>query len=160
MEEIDIVDENDEIIGKSTKNEAHNKSQIHRVVHGIVKNIEGKIFLVKRAPTRTHGPNLFDASIGGHVQSGESYENAMIREAKEELGIEGKFKFLFKFTPGHPTVKHITSVFIITYNGPICLCEREFSEGNWFNLDEIMNNPEECFTPDYYKTLIRLSKEE
>ena len=96
MEEVDIVDENDEVTGKCTKYDADEKKFLHRVVHCFVINDKKDIFLVKRAKHRRRGASLYDASIGGHVKSGESYDEAIRREGKEELGIEGKYKFLFK----------------------------------------------------------------
>jgi len=101
---------------------------------------------------------LCDASVGGHVKKDESYEDAIKREGQEELGIEGEWKFALKHIPGHPLMKHVVSVFMINHDGPIELCEREFSEGKWMDLDEILKNAEEKFTPDYYRTLIKISK--
>lgn len=152
---VDIVDSDDKVIGKSRQDEADDKGLLHRLVHCIVLNNRKEIFLVKRANTRKRRPNLYDASVGGHVKSGESYEEAIKREGLEELGIIGDYKFLFK----HITefgLKHIIAVFILKYNGKINLNTEEFASGEWKIYKEIMKIPAKKFTPEYYADLLKL----
>jgi 8-oxo-dGTP diphosphatase len=47
---------------------------------------DGFILLAKRASHKTWYPNRWDL-IGGHVETGESVENALVREAREEVGL-------------------------------------------------------------------------
>ena len=42
---------------------------------------------VYRSPSKRHYPDVWDL-FGGHVEAGESPEEALRREAREELGIE------------------------------------------------------------------------
>ncbi|MDR0768593.1 MAG: NUDIX domain-containing protein [Dysgonamonadaceae bacterium] len=90
MEEIfPLVDESGKVIGQATRSKCHNGSKmLHPVVHLYVFNGRGELLLQKRAANKDIQPGKWDTSVGGHVNSGESVEDALYREAKEELGME------------------------------------------------------------------------
>jgi mutator protein MutT len=60
--------------------------KIHRSV-GAVLLQAGQILLARRAPHRALYPDVWDV-LGGHIESDETPEHALIRELKEEVGIE------------------------------------------------------------------------
>jgi 8-oxo-dGTP diphosphatase len=47
---------------------------------------DGKILLGKRSPHRLRCPSTWDL-IGGHVEAGETVEQALLREVEEEIGL-------------------------------------------------------------------------
>ena len=57
------------------------------VVHLCVFNSEKKVLIQRRAYTKDKYPGIWDLSAGGFAKSGESSLDAIMREAKEELGI-------------------------------------------------------------------------
>lgn len=83
---LDIVNENDKVIGKDTRDNVHKNFQIHRGVHVLVLNSKGEILIQKRSPNKSYYPGFYDASVGAQVHSRESYEDAARRETREELG--------------------------------------------------------------------------
>ncbi|MBU0980751.1 MAG: NUDIX domain-containing protein [Nanoarchaeota archaeon] len=87
-EYLDIVDEKDKVIGKDTRENVHDRLQIHRDVHVLVINSKGEVLLQKRSMKKGDYPGYFDSSVGEHVLSGESYKEAAIRGTREELGFE------------------------------------------------------------------------
>ncbi len=89
---VDIVDEQDNIIGKTTRQEAHKKGLLHRTVHILILNSDGNIFIHKRSPKLTINPGLWTSSAAGHVASGQTYLEAAKRELGEELGVESELK--------------------------------------------------------------------
>ena len=95
MEYVDIVNENDEIIGRASKQEAHEKGLLHKTVVSEVINSEGKWTLVKQSSARQDA-GQYVSPIGGHVKSGESEDEALKREAEEEYGLKDIFKFQLK----------------------------------------------------------------
>lgn len=94
MEYVDIVDESDKVIGKISKQEAHEKGLLHRTVIAEIINSSGEWVLVKQSSYKQDS-GQFVSPVGGHVLSGESEDDAIKREAKEEFGIEG-FEFKLK----------------------------------------------------------------
>ena len=83
MEEFDLVDERDNVIGVTTKEKAHTDGGIHRVAAVFVFAKDGRLYLQEHLKSN----GALDHSVGGHVHRGESYDDAARREAEEELGI-------------------------------------------------------------------------
>ncbi|MER6418933.1 NUDIX domain-containing protein [Streptomyces sp. NPDC001137] len=96
---LDIVDENDQVVGQSPRGEAYAKGLRHRCVFIQARDAEGRLFVHRRTPTKLVFPSLYDMWVGGVVGAGESYDDAALREAEEELGVSGlpSPRFLFKF---------------------------------------------------------------
>ena len=92
MEYVDIVDENDEVVGKASKQEAHQKGLLHRTVIAELIRSSGQWILVRQSADRQDAGQLV-SPVGGHVRSSESEKEALKREAKEELGLIKAFKF-------------------------------------------------------------------
>ena len=85
-----LVDENGNITGAATRGECHNGSMMmHPVVHLHVFNSKGELYLQKRPEWKDIQPGKWDTAVGGHIDLGGHVEQALFREAGEELGIEG-----------------------------------------------------------------------
>jgi isopentenyldiphosphate isomerase len=152
MEEVfDIVDEKDRIIGTALRSEVHgNPGLIHRVAHVLVFNSEGALFLQKRSMSKDVQPGKWDTSVGGHLDSGESYERAVLREMGEELGIEDReLTFLHKYLHVNEVEAEYVSTYVCTFDGPIHIQEKEIDDGRFFKLEEIACSRESGnFTPN------------
>ncbi len=83
---IDVVSEKDIIVDSKSKDEIHRLGLLHREVHVWLFDKDKNIFFQKSGPQKVHA-GLLDASVGGHVDSGEDYLEAAVREAKEETGL-------------------------------------------------------------------------
>lgn len=59
---------------------------MHRVATGLLI-ADGHVLLGHRHPLREHYPDCWDA-VGGHIEPGESPEQALVRECREEIGVE------------------------------------------------------------------------
>ena len=62
------------------------------VVHVCVFNQKGEMLIQQRQPFKEGWPNLWDVSVGGGVQAGETTQQAARRELREELGLEYDFE--------------------------------------------------------------------
>ncbi|MEU0674145.1 NUDIX domain-containing protein [Streptomyces sp. NPDC006172] len=96
---LDIVDENDQVVGRSPRGEAYARGLRHRCVFVLVRDAEGRLFVHRRTADKLVFPSLHDMFVGGVVGAGEAYDDAALREAEEELGVFGLPRpgFLFKF---------------------------------------------------------------
>ncbi|WP_367871359.1 16S rRNA (adenine(1518)-N(6)/adenine(1519)-N(6))-dimethyltransferase RsmA [Luteolibacter sp. Populi] len=85
----DVVDEADAVTGQATRREVHEKGLLHRAVHVFVINRHGELLLQKRSRFKDVHPEVWDSSVAGHLDSGEDYVTAAIRELEEEMGVTG-----------------------------------------------------------------------
>jgi isopentenyl-diphosphate delta-isomerase type 1 len=84
-----LVDHRGSPAGAASREECHgNPRLIHLVVHCHVFDPGGRLLLQKRSLSKDTNPGRWDTSIGGHVAAGEPVRDALIREAREELGID------------------------------------------------------------------------
>ncbi|MDX3087958.1 NUDIX domain-containing protein [Streptomyces jietaisiensis] len=99
---LDIVDEHDRVLGQAPRGEAYARGLRHRCVFVLARDAEDRVFVHRRTPTKLVFPSLHDMFVGGVVGAGESYDEAALREAEEELGVSGLprpeplFRFLYE----------------------------------------------------------------
>lgn len=85
-----VVDENGMITGKAKRSALHKGDKLlHPVVHMHLIHPEGKILLQKRSFKKQVEPGKWDTAVGGHICYGEKLEDALQREASEEIGLNG-----------------------------------------------------------------------
>ncbi len=83
---VDIVNDENQVVGQILKTQAHVTGALHRCVVAEVIDSKGNWILVKQASDRQDA-GQFVSPVGGHIQAGETEESALKREAMEELGI-------------------------------------------------------------------------
>ena len=85
-----VVDESGMVIGRATRGECHGGSKLlHPVVHLHVLDRGGNLYLQRRPDWKDIQPGKWDTAVGGHVDYGENVDDALRREAREELGLQG-----------------------------------------------------------------------
>jgi isopentenyl-diphosphate delta-isomerase type 1 len=135
----ETVDEDGNVIGRATRSQVHaDKSLIHRSVHVHVFDNKGRLFVQKRAAGKDVQPGKWDTSVGGHVDAGESVEQAALREMAEELGIEGASpRFLYRYLWRSPVETELVHTFGVVWNKKITLLESELDDGRFWEPEEI-----------------------
>lgn len=125
------VNENDQVIGAITRAEAHSGTgKIHRGVWVLVTNDRDELFLQKRSLTKDSNPGLWSMSVGGHVASSQTYEEAAKREFTEELGIRpAALEFISKYHFLGKKETEIGCVYKTRHNGPFILNTHEIETG-------------------------------
>ena len=157
LELLDIVDDQDVVIGQDTKGNKFQKSLISRNVAIFIMDDNGKFIITKRSPLKKSFPNRYDISACGNVMAGENYLDAAKREVLEELGIKCELKMLDKiyneFEENGKAIKYFTGIFIGKYAGEVTFND-ELVELKRLTLEEISDlvreNPDQ-FTPGFVK---------
>jgi len=87
-EKLSIVDDNDNIIGIEDRKVIHEKGMLHREVHVYFLTPNNELIFQHRAKDKDTFPDMLDATVGGHVEMGDSYEKSAIKESLEETGCD------------------------------------------------------------------------
>jgi len=166
VEIFDIVDENDNIIRKASREEAHsNPDLIHRVVHFLVLNKQGQVLAELRSRKKHPPKGIWVFGFGGHVPAGESVKNTALREIEEELGIKVKPLYIGKYLLQKPNETELVFFYVCTHEGPFELDPRETEKVkfiNFFDLTQLpgWEDPENPPIPaEYVKTLLQKIEE-
>lgn len=155
------VDEEGNVIGKITRGEAHSGSKLlHPVVHLHLLNSRGELFLQLRPAWKDIQPNRWDTACGGHVDFGESIEQALRREVREELGItDYEPEFLLRYVFESQRERELVHVFKTVYDGPVNISKEELAGGRFWTLQDIESHlGQGVFTPNFEQEYLRLKK--
>jgi 16S rRNA (adenine1518-N6/adenine1519-N6)-dimethyltransferase len=135
----DVVDANDQVTGTATRSEVHAQKLVHRAVHVFVFNKRGDLLLQKRSPLKDLCPGLWDSSVSGHLDSGEDYEAAAVRELEEEMGItvEASPEEIARITPREQTGWEHVRLYRARHDGNLRYPAAEVEAAMWFPLTEI-----------------------
>ena len=142
---LSVVNEEDLVIGQRRRDEIHSLNLFHRSIHVLVFNSNGEIFLQQRGLLKQESPGLWASSVSGHVDAGESYDVACIREIEEEIGIKINYipKKLFKLKPSKLTANEFSWVYYLETDQLLNPNLSEIEMGKWFskeNLDYFIFN--------------------
>ncbi|MBQ4163370.1 MAG: NUDIX domain-containing protein [Parabacteroides sp.] len=154
-----LVNEEGETIGKATRKECHNGSKLlHPVVHLHIFNEAGDLYLQKRPMTKDIQPGKWDTAVGGHVDYGETTEEALRREVREELGItDFTPQFIARYVFESSIEKELVNTFRTTYTGEITPDPTELDGGRFWSQAEIQENlGKGLFTPNFEQEYKRL----
>ena len=135
----DVVNERDEPIGRATRREVHARKLWHRAVHILVFDAQGRVFLQKRSMKKDSSPGLWDSSCSGHVDAGEGYDTAAVRELGEEIGLvvtETPARW-FRLNACEDTGWEFCWVYRLKSQGPFVLNPDEIERGAWYIPDEL-----------------------
>lgn len=149
---LDIVEENNNIVGQATREEVYEKGLLHRAVNIFIFNSKGRVFLQKRGKNTSKFQLCWDISVGEHVKKGETFEQAASRGLEEELrigvGVELVIPLHKIFAgPQNNNDKKIENELVETYkgvfDGEIIVNSDEIEEGKFFSVEEINKMIEE-----------------
>ena len=154
----DIVNENDDVIGKISENDKDYNPKQLRFINIIISTSENKIIVPKRSGNRRIFPNCYDFSVGGHVNSGEDYETAAYRELKEELNIEDvELEEIGYFNPYKSNMNTFFKLYGLKYDKEIIDYDKDgITDIYYFTIEEIeklLKKEPNHFKDDYVKVI-------
>lgn len=145
-EYLDIVDKDDRVVGKMKRSEVHSKNLSNfRIINAFIVNSKGQIWIPRRAKNKKLFPLYLDASMAGHVKSGETYNKTFRRELKEELNMDAdkiEFRSLGKTTPYANSTSCFSSVYEIKSDDTPNYNKNDFIEYFWFTPNEVLKKIE------------------
>ena len=94
---LNIVNEQGEVIGEAPRSRIHKEGLLHREINVWFYTPKGEVIFQKRGPNKDTYPSLLDSAVGGHVDLGESFESAVVRELTEEVGLKVTLGDLYLF---------------------------------------------------------------
>lgn len=143
------------------------KKLIRRIVRIFIFNNQGELFVQRRGPTVAICPNRWDSSAAGHVDPGETPEEAAVRETREELGIKPKLVKMADYyeeewEEGYIVRKGFTTLFTTNYSGKIKIDYKEVVGGRWMSIPELgkeMKLQPKQFSPGFVNAFNQFQKQ-
>lgn len=151
----DVVDSSDRVVGTARRGEVHARGLLHRAVHIMVVRGNGDVFLQKRSMGKDSYPGRWDSSASGHLDSGEGYEAAALRELQEELGIHVEsISQIGSLQASKVTGNEFVKIYKATSEGPFTLHPEEIDDGKWVSIKSLhhwIGSTPEDFAPCFIK---------
>ncbi|MEX0331957.1 MAG: NUDIX domain-containing protein [Puniceicoccaceae bacterium] len=162
----DVVDNADRVVGVARRADVHAKGLLHRAVHILVLRKDGAIFLQQRSMEKDSHPGKWDSSASGHLDSGEGYAEAAVRELREELGVEvDDLIEIGRLPASEATGQEFVRIYWAFHEGPFQLHPDEIAGGKWISpaglaawIEKMPEDFARCFLDVFAEALPVLGK--
>lgn len=136
-----LIEPNGLVYGQAARSWCHGgggSKALHPVVHLHLIDREGRLYLQKRSMGKRRFPGMWDSGVGGHVAYGELAQEALYREAAEELGLYG-FNPILLGTYTYESARDREFVFMYGAVGhpQVAPDNAEVTEGRWWTFPEL-----------------------
>lgn len=141
IEILDIIDEQDNVIGQMPKSQVHEGKQIlHREVGVLILDKDNRVLLQQRSSKKQFFPGAWTTSAVGHVPAGKTPEEAAHMELVEELGFDTELTFIErrKYESGDHVSFGYLFKGVFPENAKVVIQEDEVDGYNFFTQDEIL----------------------
>jgi isopentenyldiphosphate isomerase len=149
-----LVDVEGQRVGKARRSEVHgNPELLHPVVHCLVVNARAELLLQLRSLVKDVQPGRWDTSVGGHVGLDEPIVQALVREIREELGVDvvpSQLSFLHRYVMQSSIESELVHTYLLLHQGPFVPEPYEIDELRFWTTTEIENSwAQGIFTPNF-----------
>jgi isopentenyldiphosphate isomerase len=142
-EYLDLVDKNDNVVGKKLRSDVYAENSFNfRVINVFIINSKGELWIPRRVADKNIFPLCLDMSVGGHVKSGETYEDTLQHEMKDEVGVDMNkvlYRFLGKLSPQKNNVSAFMKVYEVSMNTVPDYNRKDFCEYFWLTPKELLS---------------------
>lgn len=153
-----LVDESGAVVGSASRGECHGGAKLlHPVVHLHVFDRSGRLYLQRRPQWKDIQPGRWDTAVGGHVDYGESVADALLREAREELGLtDFKYEHMISYVFESERERELINAYRATIDFEPAP-SAETAGGRFWSFEEIHDTlGKGVFTPNFEKEFLRL----
>jgi isopentenyldiphosphate isomerase len=134
----------------------HERGLWHKSAQVFVFDAAARLLVQRRAAHKDLYAELWDYSVGEHLQPGETFQQGALRGLREELGIEqaelvplGSERYTEIVTDDHAD-REIQQAFRCTYAGEVRLDPLEVDEVRYIDIDDLrgwLEDAPQQFTP-------------
>ena len=148
------INENGKVISIHPRSEFHkggDNKMLHPVIHVHLFNSKGEIYMQKRPMNKLIQPGKWDTAVGGHVAANEDIQLSLLRETKEEIGLENlEFKLFKNYIWETDIEKELIYMFISITDKTPQPDESELDSGKFWSIKDIGQNIDNgIFTPNF-----------
>lgn len=140
---LDVVDENDNVIGTATREECHSDpSLIHRTSHfTLIDKGKKKVLLTQRSHKKKHDPGKY-CFLGEHLVTGDSYKDAVIKGSQQELSYKVKNStYMTKNFFRYDSQSEFVHFYIVDWDGSeLSFDEDEIQQILWVDLESLQSS--------------------
>ncbi len=108
-DKLNIVDEDGAVVGEEYRDVIHRDGLLHKEVHVWLYTPDKELIFQHRAKDKETFPDLLDATAGGHVEIGDGWVTAALKELQEETGVQAEKDSLVFIDEIHSKVHDTTT---------------------------------------------------
>ncbi|MBU4308868.1 MAG: isopentenyl-diphosphate Delta-isomerase [Nanoarchaeota archaeon] len=145
MQKVILINKNNRKIGEEEKIKAHKQRKLHRAFSIFVFNSKGKLLIQQRAKSKYHCAGIWANTCCSHPKPNETYNHAVHRRLKEEMGFDCKLKKLFCFIYNTGFKNGLIEneydfVFIGKFDGEVKPNKKEVMNYKWISIKDLKKN--------------------
>jgi isopentenyldiphosphate isomerase len=153
---VDVIDDAGNTVGVVTRREMRLNRLPHRCTYVLVFNTRGELFIHQRTPIKDVYPSYWDICVGGVLAAGETFDQGVLREIQEEIGVEAQVEPLFPFHFNDARTIVQGMVYKTTHDGPFRLQPEEIVAGEFASVADVLRRTTSVpFCPDGVEVLKR-----
>ncbi len=136
---LDAVDQNDTVIGSVPRSDVFRLGANFRVAHLFLFNDRSELLIQRLAPTRERHPECWGSSVATYLNKGESYREAILRRAREELGVSlDGIEQVGKTSMADDRCTKFVALFAGAWNGPLAVDKDHISQVRFLPLADVL----------------------
>jgi len=136
---LDVVNENNQVIGQESRPIIHKSGLWHRGVHVFLFTSDRRLLTQRRSKAQDTFSGALDCSVSEHLKVGESYLDGAIRGLREELGVEQiHLSRLLQLKMNYgPNDNMINELYEGVYDEPLTINRHEIRQTAYHTIPEL-----------------------